>query len=48
MNVGVGWLRTGIFNFADVAIMLGITLFVLSEFSGRRTASKSLQRTRDG
>ncbi len=48
MNVGIGWLRTGIFNFADVAIMLGITLLVLSEFSGRGTASKALERTRDG
>jgi lipoprotein signal peptidase len=47
MNVGVGWLRTGIFSFADVAIMLGITLFVLTEFSGRGTTSKALERTRD-
>ncbi len=36
LNIGVGWLRTGIFNFADVAIMLGIALFVLSELSARR------------
>jgi signal peptidase II len=35
LNIGVGWLRTGIFNFADVAIMLGIALFVLSELSAR-------------
>ena len=29
MNVGIGWLRTGTFNFADMAIMTGvITLFV--------------------
>lgn len=48
MNVGVGWLRTGIFNFADVAIMLGITLFVLSELSSRATRNKELERTRDG
>jgi signal peptidase II len=45
MNVGVGWLRTGIFNFADVAIMAGITLFVLSELSGRGKSSKALERT---
>ena len=38
MNVGVGSLRTGIFNFADVAIMLGVTLFVLSELANRRPA----------
>lgn len=48
MNVGVGWLRTGIFNFADIAIMVGITLFVLSELSGRGTPNKALERTRDG
>jgi signal peptidase II len=43
MNVGVGWLRTGIFNVADVAIMLGITLFVLSELSGRGTPAARWQ-----
>ena len=31
MNVGVGWLRTGIFNVADVAIMAGVAIFLLSE-----------------
>lgn len=36
MNVGVGWLRTGIFNVADVAIMLGAALFVLAELRPRR------------
>ena len=46
MNVGVGWLRTGIFNFADVAIMLGITLFVLSDLSGRGTPSKAMRNGR--
>ncbi len=35
LNVGVGWLRTGIFNFADVAIMLGIAIFVVSELRAR-------------
>ena len=37
LNVGVGWLRTGIFNVADVAIMTGIAIFVLSELSARYT-----------
>ncbi len=32
LNVGVGPLRTGVFNMADVAIMLGAGLFVLGEF----------------
>ena len=31
MNVGIGWLRTGIFNVADVAIMLGLAVFVFAE-----------------
>jgi signal peptidase II len=30
MNLGIGWLRTGIFNVADVAIMLGIALVATS------------------
>lgn len=36
LNIGMGWLRTGIFNFADVAIMLGVALFVLGELSSER------------
>lgn len=31
LNVGVGWLRTGIFNVADMAIMLGVALFLIAE-----------------
>lgn len=31
MNVGVGWLRTGIFNVADMAIVVGVLLMVLSQ-----------------
>jgi signal peptidase II len=31
LNVGVGPLRTGIFNVADLAIMLGVAIFVFSE-----------------
>lgn len=31
MNVGVGPLRTGIFNVADVAIMIGVAIFMLVE-----------------
>jgi len=29
LNVGIGPLRTGIFNVADMALMVGVTLFVL-------------------
>jgi signal peptidase II len=35
MNIGIGWMRTGIFNVADVAIMAGIALFLLPEFRKR-------------
>jgi signal peptidase II len=38
LNIGVGWLRTGVFNVADVAIMLGAGIFVLAEL--RRNARK--------
>jgi signal peptidase II len=36
LNVGVGPVRTGIFNVADVAIMAGVGLMVLESFSGRQ------------
>jgi len=32
MNMGIGNLRTGIFNFADVFIMAGIGMFIVSSF----------------
>ena len=35
LNVGIGPVRTGIFNVADVALMLGIALVVLTEARGR-------------
>jgi signal peptidase II len=35
LNVGVGPLRTGIFNVADVAIMVGVALLLVG---GLRTA----------
>jgi signal peptidase II len=31
LNMGIGPLRTGIFNFADVALMVGIALFVFQQ-----------------
>lgn len=36
LNVGIGPLRTGIFNVADVALMLGIALVVFTEARERR------------
>lgn len=37
LNVGLGPLRTGIFNVADVAILLGAILVALGEVRGNRT-----------
>ena len=39
LNVGIGPLRTGIFNVADVALMLGIALVVFTEARERRNAT---------
>jgi signal peptidase II len=39
LNVGVGPVRTGVFNVADVAIMLGAGVVVLATVSKRRTIS---------
>lgn len=32
MNMGIGNIRTGIFNFADVAIMIGIGILLVTNF----------------
>jgi len=37
LNVGVGSLRTGIFNVADVAIMAGAVLIAVSDNAGRNS-----------
>ena len=37
MNVGLGSLRTGIFNVADIALMLGVVLMVLGSRDKRST-----------
>ena len=37
MNMGVGGLRTGIFNVADMAIMAGLGLIVISHFRPQNT-----------
>jgi signal peptidase II len=41
INVGFGPLRTGIFNVADVAIMLGVTIVVAAEFRRHKDARAS-------
>jgi signal peptidase II len=38
MNLGIGPVRTGIFNVADVALMIGAALFAWSEFKQWRVA----------
>jgi signal peptidase II len=38
LNVGIGPVRTGIFNVADMAILAGLALLVVSEFSRRDRA----------
>lgn len=32
MNTGIGWLRTGIFNIADMVIVAGVAMLMLSSF----------------
>jgi signal peptidase II len=36
LNLGIGWLRTGVFNVADVAIMAGVALYVVAELRAKR------------
>lgn len=36
LNIGIGSLRTGIFNIADVVIMLGVGLVIYRSFSERK------------
>jgi signal peptidase II len=42
INVGVGPLRTGIFNVADVAIMLGVGILLIEELRGGRGTPTSM------
>jgi signal peptidase II len=41
LNVGIGSLRTGIFNVADVAIMLGVSTLMFAQFGLNRSAPNS-------
>ena len=45
LNVGVGPVRTGVFNVADVAIMLGASVIVLATFSKKRSSPPEVLRT---
>lgn len=40
LNIGVGPIRTGIFNCADMALMLGVAILILSD----SVATRLLQR----
>lgn len=44
MNVGIGPLRTGIFNVADMAIMLGAGFFLLEGYRSARHAPPTASR----
>jgi len=39
LNIGIGPIRTGIFNVADVAIMLGMALLLADRYRTRRAAA---------
>jgi signal peptidase II len=39
LNVGIGSLRTGVFNVADVAIMVGVALLLVAELKASRARS---------
>ena len=41
LNVGIGPVRTGVFNVADMAIMLGAGLFLYGEFRGKADSGNS-------
>lgn len=45
MNMGIGWLRTGVFNVADLAIMVGIGLLFLHSYRQERAAKAAKAAT---
>jgi signal peptidase II len=42
LNVGIGPVRTGIFNVADVALMMGVAIFLVAEYRAWREAATQL------
>ena len=44
LNVGIGPIRTGIFNVADVAIMAGVAMVLWEVLQGEATHRRSLAR----
>jgi signal peptidase II len=41
LNVGIGPVRTGIFNVADMAIMLGVVLWLFGDWLWQRSQAKA-------
>lgn len=41
LNLGVGPVRTGVFNVADIAIMTGLTILILVSFKPKQTPLKN-------
>lgn len=41
LNVGIGSLRTGVFNVADMAILFGAAVFIVSEMRKSRLTAAS-------
>jgi signal peptidase II len=48
LNVGIGPLRTGIFNIADFVLLVGAGIIVLFGASGARTAARDVRRRDPG
>jgi signal peptidase II len=46
LNVGVGPVRTGIFNFADVFIMTGVLLIIFSDWLEELLTKRSSGRSK--
>lgn len=47
LNVGIGPVRTGVFNVADVAIMTGAAIFLVAGFRAPRTGATAVGRDRE-
>ncbi|WP_459554920.1 signal peptidase II [Lacunimicrobium album] len=47
LNMGIGNLRTGIFNIADIAISVGVLLFFMSSFAVEKKTESGDSKTRE-
>jgi signal peptidase II len=46
MNVGIGRLRTGVFNVADLSIVVGVVVFLVGSLLDHDSSDASLERER--